>query len=112
MRRIKQDHPCEAHMKKLEKGDEKIFDLTVCLHRADCSQKFNPAAIMWWHFLHLFFLCHMASSEEGTQPNNNVPKWKGRSERTFFQLLSNKYQGIYSQLASIISPSTALAQCS
>ena len=40
MRRIEQERPCEAQMKKPEKGDEKIFDLTASLHRAESSQKF------------------------------------------------------------------------
>jgi len=40
VRRIEQDHPYEAQMKKEEKREEKILDLTASLHRAESSQKF------------------------------------------------------------------------
>lgn len=40
VRTIDQELPCEAQMKKLEKGEKNICDLITSLHRAESSKKF------------------------------------------------------------------------
>lgn len=40
VRMIDQELPCEAQMKKLEKGEKNICDLVTSLHRAESSHKF------------------------------------------------------------------------
>lgn len=55
---LEQNHPHEAQMKKLEKGEEKIFYLTAALHRAESSQKFIPLQSLGDFFASIFPLPH------------------------------------------------------
>lgn len=58
VRMLEQNHPHESQMKKLEKGEEKIFYLTAALHRAESSQKFIPLQSFGDFFASIFPLPH------------------------------------------------------
>lgn len=92
VRRVEQDHPCEAQMKKLKKGKEKIFDLRASLNPVKSSSSCNHLVIFFASF---FSFATWPAVRKGPSPTVMFPSGKvgarGHFSNCCYQTSAGRY---------------------